>query len=91
MTSIMEVLGDELANLLNIKPIQAKGLLRLSIRDVMPGQLAEDLTLNNLTGVLKEGLKGRLDRIGASNSDMIVKKMVNFATKKQSLITILRT
>ncbi len=91
MTSIMEVLGDELANLLSIKPIQAKGLLRLSIRDVMPDKLAEDLTLQNLTDVLKKGLKGRLDRIGASNSEMIVNKMVNFATKKQSLITILKT
>jgi len=91
MTSIMEVLGDELASLLNIKSIQAKGLLRLSIRDVMPAKLAEDLTFKNLTDVLKEGLKDRLDRIGASNSDMIVNKMVNFATKKQSLITILKT
>ena len=91
MTSIMEVLGDELSNLINIKPIQAKGLLRLSIRDVIPGQLAEDLTLKNLTDVLKEGLKGRLDRIGVPNSDVIVNKMVNFTTKKQSLITILRT
>ena len=91
MTSIVEVLGDELANLLNIKPIQAKGLLRLSIRDVIPGQIAEDLTLKKLTDILKTGLKGRLDRIGASNSDIIVNKMVNFATKKQSLITILKT
>jgi len=91
MTSIMEVLGNELANLLNIKPIQAKGLLRLSIRDVIPGKLAEDLTLNNFMDVLKEGLKGRLDKIGISNSTLIVNKMVNFATKKQSLITILKT
>ena len=91
MTSIMEVLGDELSNLVNIKPIQAKGLLRLSIRDVLPGQLAENLTLNDLTDVLKKGLNGRLDRIGVQDSDMIVNKMVNFATKKQSLITILRT
>ena len=91
MTSIVEVLGDELANLLNIKPIQAKGLLRLSIRDVIPGRIAEDLTLKKLTDILKTGLKGRLDRIGASNSDIIVNKMVNFATKKQSLITILKT
>ena len=91
MTSIMEVLGDELANLLDIKPIQAKGLLRLSVKDVLPGQIAEDLTLNNLTDVLKEGLKGRLDRIGVSNSETVVNKMVNFVTKKQSLITILKT
>jgi len=91
MTSIMEVLGDELSNLLKIKPIQAKGLLRLSVKDVLPGKLAEELTLKNLTEVLKEGLKGRLDRIGVSNSDLIVKKMVNFATNKQSLITILKT
>jgi len=91
MTSIMEVLGDELSNLLKIKPIQAKGLLRLSVKDVLPGKLAEELNLKNLTEVLKEGLKGRLDRIGVSNSDLIVKKMVNFATNKQSLITILKT
>ena len=91
MTSIMEVLGDELSDLLKIKPIQAKGLLRLSVKDVLPGKLAEELTLKNLTEVLKEGLKGRLDRIGVSNSDLIVKKMVNFATNKQSLITILKT
>ena len=91
MTSIMEVLGDELSNLLNIKPIQAKGLLRLSVKDIMPDKLAEELSLKNLTDVLKGGLKGRLDRIGISNSDMIVKKMINFATNKQSLITILKT
>ena len=91
MTSIMEVLGDELSTMLNIKPIQAKGLLRLAIRDVIPGQLAEELTLNQLMDVLKNGLKGRLERIGVSNSNIIVNKMVNFATKKQSLITILRT
>ena len=91
MTSIMEVLGDELSNVLKIKPIQAKGLLRLSVKDVLPGKLAEELTLKDLTHVLKEGLKGRLDRIGASNSETVVKKMVNFVTKKQSLITILKT
>ena len=90
MTTIIEVLGDPLSKDLNIKPIQAKGLLRLAIKDVMPNKTVEQLSLKEITTILKEGLKERLNKIGVENSDIIVIDLTNFITANQSLVTILR-
>jgi len=90
MTTIIEVLGDPLSKALNIKPIQAKGLLRLAIKDVMPNKTVEQLSLKEITTILKEGLKERLNKIGVENSDIIVIDLTNFITANQSLVTILR-
>ena len=91
MTSLIDVLGDELSTLLSIKPIQAKGLLRLSIKDIMPEQTIDDLPLSNLIDIFQKGLKARLDNIGVPNSTIIINNLITFAKKNQSLITLLKT
>ena len=91
MTTIVEVLGEQLSKALNIKPIQAKGLLRLAIKDAMPNKVVEELSLKDIKVVLNQGLNERLNKIGVSNSDKIVKDLVNYMTANQSLITIIKT
>ena len=90
MTTIIEVLGEQLSKALNIKPIQAKGLLRLAIKDVMPNKLVEQMSLKDIKVVLSQGLNERLNKIGVPNSAQIVKELVNYMTANQSLITIIK-
>ena len=90
MTTVIEILGDPLAKALNIKPIQAKGLLRFAIKDVMPTKDIEHLTFKDITTILKQGLDGRLKKIGVSNTSKIVKDLVIYITENQSLITLSR-
>jgi hypothetical protein len=91
MTTIIEILGDPLSEALNIKPIQAKGLLRLAIKDVMPNKNIEHFSLKDITMVLNEGLDERLNKIGVPNSKNLVKDLISYITENQSLLTIIRT
>ena len=91
MTTVIEILGDPLSKALNIKPIQAKGLLRLAIKDVMPNKDIEHLSFKDITTILKEGLDGRLNKIGVPNSNKVVKDLITYITENQSLVTLIRT
>jgi hypothetical protein len=90
MTSIIEVLGEQISKALNIKSIQAKGLLRLAIKDVMPDKPVDQMSLKDIKVVLNQGLTERLNKIGMSNSAQIVKELVKYITANQSLITIIK-
>ena len=91
MTTVIEILGDPLSKALNIKPIQAKGLLRLAIKDVMPNKDIDQLSFKDITVILKEGLDGRLKKIDVPNSSKIVKDLIIYITENQSLVTLIRT
>ena len=73
MTTIIEILGEPLSKALNIKPIQAKGLLRLAIKDAKPNKPVEQMSLKDIKVVLSQGLNERLNKIGVTNSAQIVK------------------
>ncbi len=90
MTSIIEVLGEQISKALNIKSIQAKGLLRLAIKDVMSDKPVDQMSLKDIKVVLNQGLTERLNKIGVSNSAQIVKEVANYITANQSLITIIK-
>ena len=91
MTNIIEILGEQLAKVLNVKPIQAKGLLRLSIKDVMPNKATDDLSFKDITLILKQSLNDRLNKIGVPNGNKVVQNLVQYITDNQSLMTLLRT
>ena len=89
MKSIVDFLGEKLAEEISKEPMHAKGLLRLTIKDVIPNKKPEELNYKEVVKVLKEGLPDRLNRIKVANSETVAGKMVEFVNKNQSVITML--
>ena len=89
MKSIIDFLGEKLAEEISKEPMHAKGLLRLAIKDVVSNKKPEELNYKEVVKVLKEGLTERLKKINVSSPEIITDSMVEFVTKNQSVITML--
>ena len=89
MKSIIDFLGEKLAEEIKKEPMHAKGLLRLTIKDIVADKKPEELNYRDVVKILKEGLTERLKRINVSSPEAITDKMVTFVNKNQSVITML--
>ena len=89
MKSIVDFLGEQLAKEINKEPMHAKGLIRLSIRDIFGDKKPEELNYKEIVNVLENGLVNRLQKINISKPEKITNDMIKFANKNQSVITML--
>ncbi len=88
MTTIIDFLGEKLAKEINKDPMHAKGLLRLTIKDIVPDKPLQELNYKDIIRILKDGLQNRLSKINVSDPDKITSKMLKFINKNQSVVTM---
>ncbi|NHI91676.1 MAG: hypothetical protein EAX96_04170 [Candidatus Lokiarchaeota archaeon] len=89
MKSIVDFLGEKLAEEINKEPMHTKGLLRLTIKDIITDKKPEELNYKEIIKILEEGLPNRLSKINVSSAEKITKEMIKFVNKNQSAITML--
>ncbi len=86
---VINILGDKLAEFINISPPAARGLLKLAIKDELgPFKPLEQVNYVGLIKVIQNSLKDRLMRFGVKNLDELIKLMMDELTEYQSLLTL---
>ena len=83
MTTIVDVLGEFLSKELDIKPIQGKGIVRLGIKDVVPEEDVQKMSLEELKDAINKGVKGRLDKIGIAETNKVIANLIKYMIKNQ--------
>ncbi len=86
LNNAVSFLGEKLAIEINIEPIAGKGLIRLAIKDDL-GE-AQDINIQKLRKVIKNGLKNRLEKINVENVNSVITKLDSLLISNQSLFTI---
>ncbi len=89
MKNIVDFLGEKLAIEIKKDPMHAKGLLRLTIKDIVANKKPEELNYKEIVNILKKGLPDRLSKLNISTSEKITKDMIDYVNKNQSVITML--
>jgi len=86
---IIKYLADKLAQKVDMTPVAARGLLKLSIKDkVGPFKPYNQLNFEDLEQVIQDSLKERLKDINVENVDEIINFLKKKLTDNQSLITM---
>lgn len=86
---IIRLLGEKIAELINISPPAARGLLRLAVIDELgPFKPIKQLNFTELKTVIQNSLKKRLIKLEIENYEIITEKLVSILIENQSLITM---
>ncbi|MFX1356325.1 MAG: hypothetical protein ACFFA8_03495 [Promethearchaeota archaeon] len=86
---IINILGNGLANKINISPPAARGLIKLSIKDeVGPFKPLELINYDDLKSTIQNSLKARLKNLQIFNAEKIISDLIDILNKNQSLITM---
>lgn len=86
---IINILGNGLANKINISPPAARGLIKLSIKDeIGPFKPLELINYDDLKSTIQNSLKARLKNLDIFNAEMIISDLMDELNKNQSLITM---
>jgi predicted DNA-binding antitoxin AbrB/MazE fold protein len=86
---IIRILGDKIAEKVNISPPAARGLLRLAIKDQLgPFKPLNQIDLKDFKLVIENSLKQRLKNLEISNNDKVIESIIEELKKLQSLITM---
>jgi len=86
---IINILGNGLANKINISPTAARGLIKLSIKDeIGPFKPLELINYDDLKSTIQNSLKARLKNLDIFNAEMIISDLMDELNKNQSLITM---
>lgn len=88
---IIKYLATVLSKEISISPAGARGLLKLSIKDLFgPFYEMTKLTYIDLSSVIKNSLGKRLLDLEIKNTNEIISLLISELNKNQSLITIER-
>lgn len=88
---IIKYLATVLSKEISISPAAARGLIKLSIKDLLgPFYQISKLTYIDLSSVIKESLKKRLIDLAIDNTEQVIELLILELNKNQSLITIER-
>jgi len=78
-----------LANLINISPPAARGLIKLSIKDeIGPFKPMEQINYEDLKSTIENSLKKRIMKLKIINTIQIINYLLDELNKNQSLITM---
>ena len=81
-------LGEELAKIIEKKPIMANGIIRLALADDH-GRDFGALNIEMIKKTFNSGLIQRLEKAGIENPPGVVKKMNDYLVKHQSVIAMM--
>ena len=85
---VITFLGEELANIIDVKTIAANGIIRLALVDDY-GRDFGSLNIEKVKKTIDSGLIKRLEKAGIDNPSGVARKMKNYLIKHQSVITMM--
>jgi hypothetical protein len=85
---VVSFLGEELAKIIDRKPIAANGIIRLAIVDDH-GRDFGALNIEMIKKTIDSGLINRLEKAGIESPPEVAKKMKEYLIKHQSVITMM--
>ncbi len=89
MVEIINYLGTQLAQMIKISPLAARGLIKLAIKDQLgPYFQFETIKFQELKVTIKNALKLRIQKFKDIETDKIIKKMEEELISNQSLIAM---
>ncbi|MBN1800244.1 MAG: hypothetical protein JW891_01985 [Candidatus Lokiarchaeota archaeon] len=89
MVEIINYLGIHLAQLVQISPLAARGLIKLAIKDELgPYFQFDKIKFQELKLTISNSLKIRIQKLKNIETDKVIKKLEEELIENQSLITM---
>ncbi len=86
---IIHYLGEILAEIINISPTAARGLLKLSIKDeIGPFTKFEVIKFEDLKNTIENSLRSRLNKLHVKYLEELIENLLKELAENQSLITM---
>jgi hypothetical protein len=86
---IIKILGNKLAEKINVSSPAGRGLIKLAIKDELgPFKPLNQLEFIDFKNTIVNSLKKRLEKLEISSTNEIIDLLLDKLTKNQSLITI---